>query len=665
MHEVSQSLLLKKVGQKLQILDLPTDVISDIQKELQDSDLFSLCNKGPLQTIHKRNTFFKQNFGYTPPAEILIDYDKYNNPKTYQYIPICESLQNLYKHFPASFKFVRPSDDAAHPAVLSDIFDGTVFQKNALFLREERTFQIVLYQDAFEVVNPLGSARKKHKLVGVYYTLANFEADKRSNIDHMQLVLLCRETDLKEFTPRKVFRKLVEDLKKLEQHGVNVGDTFIKGTLFCIVGDNLGSHMIGGYQESFVAKYFCRYCEFSRDDGEFSLRGATRTVDKYKQTIQYIEENETSTHIGLKSDSLFNTLTFYHVAMPGLPPCLGHDLFEGIVAYDMALIINRLVDMNWFTYNQMNRKLETFIYSGLDALDKPPAFSPKAEKLGGQAVQNWVFLRLFSLWIGKYVKDADNCIWQLYLSLKCIVEIICSPKLPLSQIAYLNVCIEEYLSERQKLFPDTPMRPKHHYLLHYPELTIAFGPLIHLWTMRFESKHTYFKRCARQLHNYKHLSKTLACRHQLLQAFYASGSLFKTSLVIHDQAVPFHNHLYNQAIQDCVQSLGLNATNTQVSMKVSLKGIMYSPDEVVVLQETESGLLLGKINFLLVKGENVWLSVCSLQASPLPSYGLYMCDFSVPLPSSYQCINPLSLNNPFPIPVYQVDNSLYISLKTR
>jgi len=47
-----------------------------------------------------------------------------------------------------------------------------------------------LYQGAFKVVNPLGSAKKKHKIVAVYYTLAHFDVEKRSNIDHMQLVLL-------------------------------------------------------------------------------------------------------------------------------------------------------------------------------------------------------------------------------------------------------------------------------------------------------------------------------------------------------------------------------------------------------------------------------------------------------------------------------------------
>lgn len=43
------------------------------------------------------------------------------------------------------------------------------------------------------------------------------------------------------------------------------------------------------------------------------------------------------------SDSPFNHLSFFHVCQPGLPPCLGHDLFEDIVSSDLALFNGYLV----------------------------------------------------------------------------------------------------------------------------------------------------------------------------------------------------------------------------------------------------------------------------------------------------------------------------------
>lgn len=77
------------------------------------------------------------------------------------------------------------------------------------------------------------------------------------------------------------------------------------------------------------------------------------------------------------------------------------------------------------------------------------------------------------------------------LQLRQKVEFVCAPAIATSQVAYLRVLIEEYLPSRQDCFPNHPLKPKHHYICHYPELILCFGPLIRLWTLRFESKHTH------------------------------------------------------------------------------------------------------------------------------------------------------------------------------
>lgn len=54
------------------------------------------------------------------------------------------------------------------------------------YSKHKSSVALILYQDAFEVVNPLGSARKKHKILAVYLTLGDILPCNRSNIDHMQ-----------------------------------------------------------------------------------------------------------------------------------------------------------------------------------------------------------------------------------------------------------------------------------------------------------------------------------------------------------------------------------------------------------------------------------------------------------------------------------------------
>ena len=186
------------------------------------------------------------------------------------------------------------------------------------------------------------------------------------------------------------------------------------------------------------------------------------------------------------------------MTQPGLPPCLGHDLFEGIVSIDVALCINHLVKQEkQFTYVDLNRSVGQFTYLGNEANDKPPEFSPGSVKLSGHAVQNWCLLRVLPLLIGNRIKNpCENGVWKLILLLREIVAYDCAPAITADQIAYLNVLIEEYIQSRVELFPDHPLKPKHHYLCHYPELILQFGPLIRLWTLRFESKYTFFKQCA-------------------------------------------------------------------------------------------------------------------------------------------------------------------------
>ncbi|XP_071852460.1 uncharacterized protein [Apostichopus japonicus] len=67
-----------------------------------------------------------------------------------------------------------------------------------------------------------------------------------------------------------------------------------------------------------------------------------------------------------------------------------------------------------------------------------------------------------------------------------MVELLCTPSIDEAEIANLSFLIEEYLESRHRLFPERRMRPKHHFLNHYPMLILQFGTLIRTWTMRFE-----------------------------------------------------------------------------------------------------------------------------------------------------------------------------------
>ena len=553
--------ILTIISQELEKLGIPRDRINEILDGLSKENLLKMHNEGVFRSDQTRKTFFKSNFSYVEPTQVYLGIDPNGKERFCQYVPVKDTLKALLSNPKVWEQYNATkmhSAGAAH--VLEDVHDGKNCRENTLLQQAPSSVSIILYQDAFEVANPLGSGKKKHKLLAVYITLGEILPHNRSAIDPVQLVLLCREVDIRHFGQEKVFSTR-DELKEIEESGItlNSGVT-LQGAVIAIVGDNLGSHSIGGFTENFSSsKNFCRYCSIDKEsfEREPTKLGPVRTKETYENCVEELSRGQEFMIEGVKFDSVFNKLKHFHVCQPGLPPCLGHDLFEGIVSNDLALYIENLVSVGkHFSYTQLNRSISNLKLQGSDASNRPCDVRPKGQKLGGSAAQNWCLLRLLPILIGDRIKNPlEDQVWLLCLKLREIVELICAPKIHANQVAYLNILIREYLDSRVSLFPDKSAKPKHHYLLHYPDLILKFGPLIRLWTLRFESKHTYFKQCARKLRNFKSLGSTLAERHQLLQAYLHSGNIFAPVLQI-DKANAFDSQIYNAAIQQAVTCRG-------------------------------------------------------------------------------------------------------------
>lgn len=328
---------------------------SDVEAALNGvTDLHLHSCSLPLTTEYTRKQFFQKNFSYVHPQPIYLGTDDKRRDRYAQYIPLKDTLNAILKD-PVVWQECVKTQYVPPTGVFTD-----VFHTNALCMQPGISLKLILYQDAFEVVNPLGSAKKKHKIVGVYFTLANFEPFYRSSVDHLQLLLLCTEQDLKYFGHEKLFSKMLSDIKELEDKGlVTSSGHIVRATVLCIVGDNLGSHCIGGYTENVsTSSHCCRFCLVPRDEiGNVTIRFPVRAVENYKEAVQQLQDSEETVVNGVKFDSLFNSLQYFHVCQPGLPPCIGHDLFEGVVAYDLSIYLQYFVKVKkWMTYQQLNRQ---------------------------------------------------------------------------------------------------------------------------------------------------------------------------------------------------------------------------------------------------------------------------------------------------------------------
>jgi len=397
--------------------------------------------------------------------------------------------------------------------------------------------------------------------------------------------MLARESDF-DSVGQSMFKQLVRDLQMLETDGLIIGDVTFKVILAAIAGDNLGSHCIGGFVKNFSGSgHICRFCLATMSDlndaDVIVTPDRIRTPQSYDAAVTRLKNSDADSVDGIKFESIFNQLKFYHVCQPGLPPCIAHDLFEGVVAYDVPLFLKHLITQKYTTLESINAIIESICLSGSDAKVRPPALHKKLDHLTGSASQNWFFLRIVPILLFGCVDVSDE-VYQTLLLLREVVEHVMAPCISRGQVAYMDVIIKDYLQHRKDLFPDVKLRPKHHYMLHYASLTLKFGPLVRIWTMRFENKHQYFKKCVRNSRNFVNLTGMLASRHQLLQAYLSASPRFPTNpLNIQINTTVGLSHV-SPTLFDCIVSQGLRSA--QLCTEVMIKGTLYSKGCVLPLE---------------------------------------------------------------------------------
>jgi len=132
-------------------------------------------------------------------------------------------------------------------------------------------------------------------------------------------------------------------------------------------------------------------------------------------------------------------------------------------------------------------------------------------------------LRIIPLLTSDAVDTADE-VYQATLFLRSVTELVMAPNLTVGQVATMNVLNEDYLERKHCLFLAGPLRQKHHFMTHYAKRNLQFGLLIKLWTMCFESKQLYFKRCICSGRNFVNVGNMLAHCHQLHQAYLSAAS---------------------------------------------------------------------------------------------------------------------------------------------
>ncbi len=638
-------------------------VITDLVKRICQLNPISAAfsEEGPLGTAYKINQYLKEHFSIVEPLEYILDAKE---GRTFQYVPILQSLSQILKNSDIQEKVLKSSRHCVSSGQYSSFHDGSHFKENTFLSGEELRLSLLLYCDDFEICNPLGTSRKKHKVTGIYWVLADIPTVLRSTLSSIYLAVLCKADDIKTFGYPRVLEPLLSDLKSFEEDGVFVPclGKIIKGTVFSVIADNLGAHSVGGFVESFSGTYVCRFCIGERSQfQELEVRTGAfpgRTKPQHKLDVEVALDSNTPSHGVKRHCAITQRLNHFHVTT-GYPPDILHYLLEGIVPVELALCLDVLIKKKYFSHQK--KVIKQFPYKWKDETNCPqgiPATFASRKTIGGNAHENWCLLRLLPLMVGWKVQEEEQE-WQLLMTLKDIVELVMSPTHMDESIGHLDSLIAEHRLRFFSVFPQGKLIPKHHFLEHYPQLIKEFGPLVSLWTMRFEAKHRFFKRIVRHASCFRNILMSMAKKHHSMIAYHLHGSNVKKPDISVSKMSTVPLEVVNENIQDFVSQKFPGETVVHLTKRVDFQGTSYGIGMMLVYGSTGGLPEFAEIlQIIIVRGSLVF--VVKLQSA---WYCEHLRCFKLESTSLVKVLEQPQLTDTYPLATYSVEGNRMVSLK--
>ncbi|KAK3914181.1 Nitrile-specifier protein 4 [Frankliniella fusca] len=200
--------------------------------------------------------------------------------------------------------------------------------------------------------------------------------------------------------------------------------------------------------------------------------------------------------------------------------------------------------------------------------------------------------------------------------------------------------------------------------MHYPDFITKWGPLVRLFTLRFESKHVFFKNVAKACKNYINITYTLARKYACKFALDHSDGLLPPDISFDIQDSTKACHVQWSEEQKSIIDLIPNLENILVTENIEIYGVHYRTGELLQL-----GLLnicdleVGIIEKILVQDSISVLFLLELKTATNSYNGYYQIDSS---PSrKWKVITYEDLIDHYPIPVYKTSvpkNVLFSSI---
>lgn len=599
------------------------------------------CYFEDLLSEHRRLAFYEKHFKMISTKSIVLGHhlkkskNVVSRVKDHGYIiPLRELVAAL--HNLPEFLYWCQHTHVSQGNLMTDICDGQYVKNNPFFQQNPNALQIVLYNDDIEIVNPLGTHVKKHKITLFYATFANIPPEYRSKLQSIFLVAVAKSKYLKKHGVKKLLKDFIETVNIMSSMGlpveVNGLNLRVKGAVVMAPADTPAANNLGGFKEGVGFAYKkCRTCLISKNelsrvfrDEYFNLRTHTDYVNKCDLLNGDMSKDARkywSKMWGINKKSCLTELYEFDII-----ECLVHDpmhvLLEGLLPYELALLLTYCIQIKkYFTLSWINSQIESFPYTSLTDSSKPEIIQRKHIFIETHVKQTsaamLTLIGILPFILGKKIQKGDSK-WVLFLNLVQITYMCTTHLVSKETVEDLRNLIEKHHTNFRKEYPKASVPPKMHFLIHIVQQILRFGPGKFQWCMRFEAKHAFFKN--KKWKCFKNLAFSMAKYHQKWlcgQMMTSLGTFSENFFYAGDEASKGQEIELvemNAAQKLCIQETFPHIESVFVTKQVKIHGCTFK-DGCILIESIEDNiptfacirnvLIKDQIKYFLVQKTNI------------------------------------------------------------
>lgn len=480
---------------------------------------------------------------------------------TIQYFNILDTLRGLLSEKKIFDEFLTESRSS--DSCLSKDIDGSCLKhKNILPVISNPedpnspvkiVARLVLYGDAFQVANPLGSKTKPHDIQGFYIKFLNMKPSGK--LKYIFIHTLARTEDVQKYGRNKILQPFIQEMVSLLEtdnifnlHGrkitINflfagvIGDTLDLCKMFSLIGPS--------------GNVFCKDCLIVRLEFHQNINfvAEDRTLEHYRRVTSEAKQHPINSDARREvlSKGGYNSVIETNLTKLNFDFCKNrkqdrfHDLFEGVTPVIIIATLRECLKLSIFNVTYLNSLIKNFDYGKVNDAEKPSAnitnkdiMNYKKTNLRQNGIQTHLLARtlpflIFPL-IMNFQRNASDTIKQKLtrvmefygMHLEVLRYISCH-EISNEQINYLEGLVLTHNQTYVDLYrhdPDasSPLINKFHHLQHYARMMREYGPAV-LWeTTRYESLNRLGKLRMDNSRNFKNAPKTIADRFAIMLAY--------------------------------------------------------------------------------------------------------------------------------------------------